>query len=560
MTVAGEAMIGPGSLTVASRSLRQRLVAVVRRGNRLEHFERRTDRPDRPWLAVSTVTELAVGPGSVTNIAGRLQVEVPEPEGRRQYRWDGVVWQRADGESPMRVSAPTLGADGLGVDGPAAIASGGRVAHALVELDGSLYGYHRLPGRRWVRSSCLLVDEGSVINAVESSVKIAQVTGERDATPTPSGERLPTLSRSLSTAGVRGTDLGVRFDHAGRSFLLFGDTHWTRGWLALRDAIAEVLPGGERGDGLPQVAIHGSPLRVRGRGVTMGEYDVPLDAVSVGGQLFGFFTSNHGRHRQVMGRSVLARCADPDLPVDPARRRRPMSFDVLATLSDLHFINVSAQLRPASSVPGCGADGVVLLLWGTGAYRASEIRLAMVDQAGLDRLLGLRHEVPVVELGLRYWDGAGWVGSEEMAAPLDVPGAYGELSVRWIEEVGRFALLTATGPRDPAGNAITLRWSDQPWGPWSPRLRLFDWVADGMSADLFARFIKAAPSDPIAENLFRAQSRGNGAAYAPYLFDARGDGPDLVLRYTLSTWNPYQVVLMRHRLTGAECQIPALPQ
>lgn len=125
MTVAGEAMIGPGSLTVASRSLRQRLVAVVRRGNRLEHFERRTDRPDRPWLAVSTVTELAVGPGSVTNIAGRLQVEVPEPEGRRQYRWDGVVWQRADGESPMRVSAPTLGADGLGVDGPAAIASGG---------------------------------------------------------------------------------------------------------------------------------------------------------------------------------------------------------------------------------------------------------------------------------------------------------------------------------------------------------------------------------------------------------------------------------------------------
>ena len=39
-----------------------------------------------------------------------------------------------------------------------------------------------------------------------------------------------------------------------------------------------------------------------------------------------------------------------------------------------------------------------------------------------------------------------------------------------------------------------------------------------------------------------------GAAYAPYLFDARAAGDTLVLRYTLSTWNPYQVVLMEHRL------------
>ena len=45
-----------------------------------------------------------------------------------------------------------------------------------------------------------------------------------------------------------------------------------------------------------------------------------------------------------------------------------------------------------------------------------------------------------------------------------------------------------------------------------------------------------------------AQARATGAAYAPYLFDAVADGDDLVLRYTLSTWNPYQVVLMRHRL------------
>ncbi len=66
------------------------------------------------------------------------------------------------------------------------------------------------------------------------------------------------------------------------------------------------------------------------------------------------------------------------------------------------------------------------------------------------------------------------------------------------------------------------------------------------------RFIKAGPNDPVAESLFPAQARGNGAAYAPYFFDARRDGDDLVLRYTLSTWNPYQVVLMEHRLVPGE--------
>ncbi len=133
-------------------------------------------------------------------------------------------------------------------------------------------------------------------------MKVAQITGERDATATPWGERPPTLSRSRSSAGVRGTDLGVRVDHAGRSFLLFGDTHWSRPWLALRDSIAEVLDDGD----LPQVRFHGAPLRVRGGGVTRGEYDVPLDAFGHGDHFYALFSSNHGRHRQVMGRRAGA--------------------------------------------------------------------------------------------------------------------------------------------------------------------------------------------------------------------------------------------------------------
>ena len=57
-----------------------------------------------------------------------------------------------------------------------------------------------------------------------------------------------------------------------------------------------------------------------------------------------------------------------------------------------------------------------------------------------------------------------------------------------------------------------------------------------------------ATGDPVGDRIFPAQADGTGAAYAPYLFDARREDGDLVLRYTLSTWNPYQVVLMEHRL------------
>ena len=62
------------------------------------------------------------------------------------------------------------------------------------------------------------------------------------------------------------------------------------------------------------------------------------------------------------------------------------------------------------------------------------------------------------------------------------------------------------------------------------------------------RFIKAVVDDEVGDRIFPGQARGTGAAYAPYLFDATADGDELVLRYLLSTWNPYQVVLMSHRL------------
>ncbi len=557
-------LVGAGSL-LATGGVRRHLDAVVLSGSRLEHYRRALTRPDRPWIRCGTVSERAGGPGRLERHGRRLVAVVDEPAGERRYVLGPTGWApdaiRPRDAAAMPPPPPPdefVAESGQEVRGLSLARAGGR-EYALVDEAGSLFGYERLPNGEWVRASCLRLapNEPFTVAATES-VKLAQVTGDLDATPTPWGQRAPTLSGSRATAGVRGTDLGVRVEHAGRSFLLFGDTHWSgRPWLATRDAIAEVVPEGPVAAGLlpaglPGVRFHGSPLKLVGRAagrVTMREYDVPLDAFSAGGRLYAFFSSNHFTGPRVMGRSVLARAADPELRIDPAARWRPLVFEVLGGFSERHFVNVSVQVRPASAVPGCGSVGDVLLVWGTGAYRASEPRLALLDPALATRA-ARRGARP---FRVRYWAGDGWSDTEAHARPLFGPEALGELSVRWVAGVGRYLMLTASAPEDPIGPSVVLRSAALPQGPWSRRVRLLDWVATGMSLDPHTRFIKASrDDDPVGDRIFRSQARGTGAAYAPYLFDAVVDGHELVLRYTLSTWNPYQVVLMQHRLPLAD--------
>lgn len=539
----GPAVIGPTSAVSERRWSGRDQHAVMLAGTHLVHYRRRIGRPDEPWRRLVTITDDAQAPAEIRLVAGTLTVRVREALGLAVYQRQGTVWQRSDDADWPSSSRPEITlshqADLLSqLREPFVVAPLSRTT-AVVAEDESVFSYHCRRDGVWLRSSCLRVIDPDVSAAAEPSVKIAQISGEWDATPGPDGTRRASLSRSLSTAGIRGTDLGVSVEHQGRRFLLFGDTHWTRPWLMTRDAIAEVIDA----DPLPQVRFHGAPLKVSK--ATMREYDVPLDAISVAGQCYGFFTSHHFRHGLTMGRSVLARLRDPRLHIDPNARHRPVGFTGLATVSERYFINISAQLRPAADVPGADGPGQVVLLWGTGSYRASELRLAMLP---VEELPTSRTD----QLRLRYWDGTGWAAAEAAAAPLFAPAALGEISVRWVREVGRYLLLAMSGPEDPAGATVTARWADDPAGPWSPRLALMDWVQVGMVEDVQRRFIKAHDDDPVAESLFAAQARGLGGAYAPYFYDARRDGADLVLRYTLSTWNPYQVVLMEHRLHPGE--------
>lgn len=434
--------------------------------------------------------------------------------------------------------------------------------NALTQEDTSIYHLYRHRtadgGFRWMRSACLRLDDRARCDIDPTrprSTKIAQVTGEPDAQ---TGSR--TLGMTRSTSGIHGTDLGVTFTHRGRSFLLFGDTHWDDQSRVTLDSIGEVHARGDNQP--PNVALHGSPLHIVGGPITDREYDVPLDAFSAAGQLFVFFTSDHFQAGKVMGRCVLTRALDPTLPIDPMARNRTLDHQLLTTFSDYRFINVALQLRPAAAVPGFGGEGQVLLIWGSGAYRADDLRLAVIDlrDPALWSLLLDRETFPAGLLGTRYYTGLCggmplWSVYEADARPLLWPGALGELSVRWVPEIERYVLMAMSSAEDPIGAAVWLRTARQPWGPWSARRQVFDWVLDGMGyrrPDRAGKFIHDAsviPDDHVGDCIFDPQCGSGGGAYAPYIHDVRRIGERVTLHYTLSTWNPYQVMLMSHDLS-----------
>src|SRR5690606_9165203 len=91
---------------------------------------------------------------------------------------------------------------------------------------------------------------------------------------------------------------------------------------------------------------------------------------------------------------------------------------------------------------------------------------------------------------------------------------------------------------------IVMRTAAQPWGPWSSGQVIMDPFEDQAYGNFmhinweFSRMDTF--SDPGRENQW-------GGEYGPYLIPrfTTGDSFRCELYYTMSTWNPYQVVIMR---------------
>ena len=347
-----------------------------------------------------------------------------------------------------------------------------------------------------------------------STVKHFQLTGDEDRP-----RRMATSQLTGTRAGLLATDLGSSFEHQGKLYFLFGDSIGRPG---ARDALAwteAATPGAVHLEFHTDATGRFQPLTVPG--ISLADFEVPSYGISVNGSMYVVFTTDHSLER-VMGRSVLAVSEDDGL-----------TFRALHDLSITHFINVAMALASRAEHPDLPVEDAVLI-WGSGEYRASSPRLAYVPAASIGDPAAIRYFSGLAEEGESLWS-----SDESQATPLFVHDVIGEFSVTWCALLERWLLLyNSEGPR-----GIVLRTARNPWGPWSsPRVIFEPWNDMGYSQFLHVSwgFKKL--------DIFHDAGRENtwGGEYGPYIIDrfTEGTSDRVTIYYTLSSWNPYQVVLM----------------
>lgn len=120
----------------------------------------------------------------------------------------------------------------------------------------------------------------------------------------------------------------------------------------------------------------------------------------------------------------------------------------------------------------------------------------------------------------RYWDGQGWQEDREEAIQVVAPPV-GELSVAWNEDHQRWLMVYL----DELRGGLVMRTAESLTGPWSQ-----------------ARLMVSSVEFP--------------SLYAPYLLPI--DGEEGTIRYTMSRFDIYNVVLMESRLVDTAAE-PARP-
>jgi hypothetical protein len=352
------------------------------------------------------------------------------------------------------------------------------------------------------------------IKAVKSPVKITQLIGDYDRQ-----FKKPTENLTIERYQLPSTDLGIPFLHKGRTYLAFGDV-----WIDNGDPIAwsedTNLEDGLSLNFITNSAGHWKPINIPG--VALGGFDAPSEAVSVDGNIYLWYGTDATPNG--MTRSVLARSSDDG-----------STFSLVRSFSTSFFVNVSVVNREAAEWPGSPAlQGSSLYIFGSGTYRQSNVRLAF----------GLASEI---EGGnkLKYFAGLvgglpTWSSLETDALSLFENPVVGELSVAFDEQLSRWIMLyNSSSPR-----GIVLRTAVNPWGPWSKPFVLFEPRRDNG----YCHFLHSnwsvehcdEISDPGRENEW-------GGEYGPYMFKhlAKNVTGGRRIYFTISTWNPYTVILMK---------------
>lgn len=360
----------------------------------------------------------------------------------------------------------------------------------------------------------------SDVSVAMRAQKISQLVGDYDR-----HREEPTHNQTYSRYQLRASDLGISFQHDGRSYFLFGDSHGAGqkdgGALAYSsDATPE--------DGISLTFLQADngayqPLKIPG--ISQGAFEVPTEGVSVQGSIYVYHTTDYDSLTKT-ARSVVVRSNDGG-----------RTFTHLYDLSDESFIHVSIVNIVSSdwnSLPE--RDGEGLIIFGSGSYRESKVYLAYQHASAVETPEAIRYFAGVDDVGEPLWS-----SNEGDALPVyDAHPCVGELSATYNRFIERWILLYNCS--EPRG--IHVRTAAFPWGPWSSSQVVFHpWEDDG-----YCHFVHVSWERSRCDGLHdpgRAQEWGG--EYGPYQLAglAKGDTGSTTIYFTMSTWNPYTVVLMR---------------
>lgn len=360
------------------------------------------------------------------------------------------------------------------------------------------------------------------VDIVMRGTKISQLVGDYDR------ERdEPTQNRTFTRYQLRATDLGAPFQDGERTWIAFGDTWGDVG--GDRDAMSYTTDTNpEDGLSLDFVADNsGTYHPVTIPGISQGAFEVPMEGLMANDKMYIYHTTDHNPP-VTMGRSVVAR----------SNNDGGKTFTRLYDFSTRFFINVSIVKVSASNWDGIPEnEGEGLIIFGSGRYRESTVYLAYQPASEIEDRGSIRYFAGVDDEGKPLWN-----TSETEALPvfeLDAP-CVGELSVSYNTFIDRWILLYNCG--NPRG--INMRTAEFPWGPWTRSQIIFHpWDDNG-----YCHFIHTNWENQQCDSVHDA-GRENvwGGEYGPYQFEhfATGDSLSTTIYFTMSTWNPYTVVLMK---------------
>ena len=421
---------------------------------------------------------------------------------------------------------------------------------------------------------------GQILYVAGSSQKVCQLIGEDDKE-----FGVPTLSQTETRFGFIGSDNGYSFEHRGRLYFLFGDSNpklifngHPNGQTDPprtaddNDAIAFVLdsaagPCLKLNFTVDSIGAFKNPVVLDSKGqpaITLRTNETPVSGISDGGRMYVIFGTDNFLSNPPGGPSMSNGGA--------TRTVVAVSDDSANTFHYLYNFSTAPGAKFIFAGIAVGQDGYIYF-WGSQGdtmYRKSAPYLArkpvgsMSDSTAIQYLHGFNPDsTPVFMSGE---NNAMPVFHDSLPGPggtMHLADDVGEIGVEWNRYLRSWVMLYNSSNNSTANpHGVYMRSSPQPWGPWSPPQTIFNPGRDSG----FCYFIHRAvtPSNPACDSLSSAGRIGDGGGnYSPY-FISRFTSGDSVQRtstffFVMSTWNPYEVVIMKASIQGVGVASVSLP-